>query len=168
MSCVGLLEFLLGTPCASWICMLISFTRLGKFSVIIFSNRFSISCSCYPTKKKGGRKEGLVAFCHKSQTREAGANTKGKRFYLDAAPSWRMEDSPSQSSRPLQNPDKTQPPSARPEQKDSAQSSRCILKHCPLQPEAAAKCHPDSFACSQLLFGFRPLTWRLCVETAQP
>nr|KAF6450522.1 hypothetical protein HJG59_008394 [Molossus molossus] len=43
---VGLLGFILfGTLCASWTCMSVSFTKLGKFSVIIVSNRFSISCS---------------------------------------------------------------------------------------------------------------------------
>ena len=36
-TCLGL--------CASWTCMSISFTRLGKFSFIICSNKFSISCS---------------------------------------------------------------------------------------------------------------------------
>ena len=43
---VGLGGFILvGTFCASWTCMSISSTKLGKFSVNIFSNRFSISCS---------------------------------------------------------------------------------------------------------------------------
>ena len=36
-SCLGL--------CASWTCMSMSPTKLGKFSFIIFSNRFPISCS---------------------------------------------------------------------------------------------------------------------------
>nr|KAF6413633.1 hypothetical protein HJG59_009807 [Molossus molossus] len=41
---VGLLGFILfGTLSASWTCM--SVTKLGKFSAIIVSNRFSISCS---------------------------------------------------------------------------------------------------------------------------
>ena len=31
-------------PCASWTYMYIFFTRIGKFSVIVFSNKFSISC----------------------------------------------------------------------------------------------------------------------------
>ena len=46
--CLGvfLLGFdVFGTLRTSWICMSISFTRLGKFSFIIFSNKFSISCS---------------------------------------------------------------------------------------------------------------------------
>ena len=38
-SCLGL--------CVSWTCMSISFTKLGKFSVIIFKNRFPVSCSLY-------------------------------------------------------------------------------------------------------------------------
>ena len=36
-SCLGL--------CASWTCVSISFTKLGKFSFIIFSNRFPVSYS---------------------------------------------------------------------------------------------------------------------------
>ena len=36
---------LFGTVCASWTYMSISFIKLGKFSFIIFSNKFSISCS---------------------------------------------------------------------------------------------------------------------------
>ena len=36
---------LFGTLWASWISMPISFTRLGKFYFIIFSNKFLISCS---------------------------------------------------------------------------------------------------------------------------
>ena len=48
---VGLFGFILvGILCASWTCVSISFTKLGKFSVIIFSNRFPISCSfSYPS-----------------------------------------------------------------------------------------------------------------------
>ena len=47
---VGLFGFILfGTLSASWTCMSTSFTTLGKFSVIIFSNRFSISCSLPPS-----------------------------------------------------------------------------------------------------------------------
>nr|KAF6460621.1 hypothetical protein HJG59_011526 [Molossus molossus] len=43
---VGLLWFILfGTLCSSWTCMSVSFTKLGKFSAIIVSKRFSISCS---------------------------------------------------------------------------------------------------------------------------
>ena len=43
---VDLFGFILfGTFCASWAGMSISFTRLGKLSVIIFSHRLSISCS---------------------------------------------------------------------------------------------------------------------------
>ena len=38
-------SILLGTQCASWTCMSISFTKLGKFPFITFSNRFLISCS---------------------------------------------------------------------------------------------------------------------------
>ena len=34
-----------GTLWISWTCMSISFARLGKFSFIIFSNKFLISCS---------------------------------------------------------------------------------------------------------------------------
>ena len=36
---------LFGTLCAYWTCMSISFAKLRKFSFIIFSNKFSISCS---------------------------------------------------------------------------------------------------------------------------
>ena len=43
---VGLFGFILfETLCASWNCLSISFTKIGKFSKIIFWNRFSISCS---------------------------------------------------------------------------------------------------------------------------
>ena len=42
---VGLLGFILFWLCASWACMSISFSRLGKFSAIIYSERFSIPCS---------------------------------------------------------------------------------------------------------------------------
>ena len=48
MMCLGVGLFasiLFGTVCVSWTCMSISFTKLGKFSVIIFSNRFLVSCS---------------------------------------------------------------------------------------------------------------------------
>ena len=48
MICFGVGLFasmLFGTLCASWICMSISFTKLGKFSFIILSNRFPSSCS---------------------------------------------------------------------------------------------------------------------------
>nr|KAF6387751.1 hypothetical protein mMyoMyo1_008189 [Myotis myotis] len=48
MMCLGVVLFgflLFGVLCASWTCKSISFTRWGKFSVIISSNRFSISCS---------------------------------------------------------------------------------------------------------------------------
>ena len=46
---VGLFGLILfWTVCASWTYMSIFLTRLGKFSVIIFSNRFSISCSLSP------------------------------------------------------------------------------------------------------------------------
>ena len=47
MVCLGVVLFasiLFGTLCASWSCMSISFTKLGMFSFIIFSNKFSISC----------------------------------------------------------------------------------------------------------------------------
>ena len=37
-------SFLFGTLCASWTCMSISFTKLGKFSFFSFSNRLPISC----------------------------------------------------------------------------------------------------------------------------
>ena len=46
LMCLGVDLFapiLFGTLCASWTCMSISFTKLGKFSFIIFSNRFPIS-----------------------------------------------------------------------------------------------------------------------------
>ena len=48
MMCVVVVLFgskLFGTLCVSWTYMSISFTKLGKFSFIIFSNTFSISCS---------------------------------------------------------------------------------------------------------------------------
>nr|KAF6304019.1 hypothetical protein mMyoMyo1_008998 [Myotis myotis] len=48
MMCLGVVLFgflLFGVLCASWTCKSISLTRWGKFSVIISSNRFSISCS---------------------------------------------------------------------------------------------------------------------------
>ena len=48
MMCLGVDLFgsnLFGTFCVSWTCMFISFTKLGEFSFIIFSNKFSISCS---------------------------------------------------------------------------------------------------------------------------
>ena len=40
-----LASILFGTLCASWTCMSVSFTKLGEFTFIIFSNRFPISCS---------------------------------------------------------------------------------------------------------------------------
>ena len=48
--CLGVVLFvsiLFQTLCASWSCMSISFTKLGKesFLSLIFSNKFSISCS---------------------------------------------------------------------------------------------------------------------------
>ena len=43
---VGLFGFLLfGTLCVSWTWVTFSLLRLGKFSIITFSNRFSIPCS---------------------------------------------------------------------------------------------------------------------------
>ena len=43
---VDLFGFLLiGTVCVSWICVTFSLIRLGKFSIVTFSNRFSIPCS---------------------------------------------------------------------------------------------------------------------------
>ena len=48
MMCLGVGLFaslIIGTLCASWTCMSIFFTKLGKFSFIIFSNRSPISCS---------------------------------------------------------------------------------------------------------------------------
>ena len=48
MMCLGMGLFrfiLIGILCASWTCILFSFTRLGKFSAIICSNRFSIPLS---------------------------------------------------------------------------------------------------------------------------
>ena len=47
--CLGVVLFgsnLFEILCASWTCMSISFTQLVKFSLILFSNKFSISCSC--------------------------------------------------------------------------------------------------------------------------
>ena len=38
-------SILFGTLYGSWTCMSISFTKLGKFSFIVFSHRFPISCS---------------------------------------------------------------------------------------------------------------------------
>ena len=43
--CVSLCGLLFGTLRASWICISIYFTRLGKFSVIIFSSKIWISFS---------------------------------------------------------------------------------------------------------------------------
>ena len=46
---VGLFEFILfGTLCTSWTCMSFYFTKLGKFSVTISSNKFLIFCSPSP------------------------------------------------------------------------------------------------------------------------
>ena len=45
MMCLRVVLFgpnLFGTLCASWTCMSSSFTKLGKFSFIIFSNKFLI------------------------------------------------------------------------------------------------------------------------------
>ena len=43
---VGLFaSIIIGTRCTSWTCMSISFTKLGKFSFTIFSDRFPISYS---------------------------------------------------------------------------------------------------------------------------
>ncbi|KAF6094921.1 hypothetical protein HJG60_011985 [Phyllostomus discolor] len=43
---VALFRFLLfGTFCVSWICVTFSLIKLGKFSIITFSNRFSITWS---------------------------------------------------------------------------------------------------------------------------
>ncbi|KAF6109605.1 hypothetical protein HJG60_010858 [Phyllostomus discolor] len=48
---VGLFQFLLiGTVCVSWVCVTFSLIKLGMFSVITFSNRFSIPfCSSSPS-----------------------------------------------------------------------------------------------------------------------
>ena len=49
MMCISVFLFgsnFFGILWASWTCMSISFIRLGKFSFIIFSNKFSISCYC--------------------------------------------------------------------------------------------------------------------------
>ena len=40
-------SILCGTLCASWTCKSISFTKLGKFYFIIFSNGFRIFCSFF-------------------------------------------------------------------------------------------------------------------------
>ena len=48
MMCFGVVLFgsnLFGTLYASWTYMSISFAKLGKFRFIIFSNKFSVSCS---------------------------------------------------------------------------------------------------------------------------
>ena len=48
MMCLGMILFasiFFWTLYASWTCVYISFTKLGKFSFIIFSNKFPISCS---------------------------------------------------------------------------------------------------------------------------
>ena len=48
MMCLGVVLFgsnLFGTVCTSWTYMSISLAKLGKFSLIIFSNNFSIFCS---------------------------------------------------------------------------------------------------------------------------
>ncbi|KAF6084316.1 hypothetical protein HJG60_008592 [Phyllostomus discolor] len=45
MICLGFL--LIGTPCVSWICVTFFLIKLGKFSLITFSNRFSIPCSSF-------------------------------------------------------------------------------------------------------------------------
>ncbi|KAF6099747.1 hypothetical protein HJG60_011485 [Phyllostomus discolor] len=43
---VGLFGFLLiGTLCVSWISVTLSLIKLGKYSIITFSSRFSIPCS---------------------------------------------------------------------------------------------------------------------------
>ena len=47
---VGLFGFLLlGTLCDSWICLTFSLIKLGKFSIITFSNTFYIPWSSSPT-----------------------------------------------------------------------------------------------------------------------
>ncbi|KAF6109647.1 hypothetical protein HJG60_010885 [Phyllostomus discolor] len=38
-----------GTLCVSWICVTLSLIKRGKFSNIIFSNRFSVPCSSSPS-----------------------------------------------------------------------------------------------------------------------
>ena len=53
MMCVDMGLFastLFGILCTFWTCMSIPFTKLGKFSFTIFSNRFPLSCSfSYPS-----------------------------------------------------------------------------------------------------------------------
>ena len=48
MTCLGVVLFgfnLFGTLCAFWTCIIYFLCQIGKFSFIIFSNKFSVSCS---------------------------------------------------------------------------------------------------------------------------
>ena len=63
---VSLFEFILfGTLCASWTYISIFFTKLGKFAVIIFSNRFPISCSLSSPSATPWCKYWYVWSCHR-------------------------------------------------------------------------------------------------------
>ena len=69
--CLGVFLFepnLFGTLCASWTCMSISFTKLGKFSFIIFSYKFSISSSSFSPS-------GIITICWHSWRCPRGSST---------------------------------------------------------------------------------------------
>ena len=91
----------------------------------------------------------------KSRNHEVGADSKGKRSYLDAMPSWRMGDSLFQISFPLQNPDKNLSSSAGPEQKAVPRIPASFQSTILWSLRQLLSGHPGSLACSQLLSGFR-------------